>query len=256
MTERSDFTGLYGRQSTIAELEIPQWVTIYIDTKSVERRFDIDNVDFTESTPLLNGIKTSVLANLIEGLAIAGVYGVSIVLDTTIANWSTCNIEPFINEVLGFVRKSRPSFQAVICNKFALESTEEVVKGPVIAFIENDSVIEEIPFEKLNKDLIPVIFVNSATSMILKCNQTDAVNMIPAVFEVVPEVQRHRIWADDPFSRKLLSNMIGTLVVNTICKPSKTADRTFFTAADFMNEVTAQAFNDRSLRIRSHKESV
>ena len=237
MTIRSGFTGLYGRQQTIEGLEIPRWVTIYVPTE------------------LCNEISLTLreyLENTIEGLAVAGCLGVTVVFDTTISIMGKYPLDVFGKNLLSFIRNSRPFFRLFTCNLRALTSEPSLLQGHLL--IIGDKSVNVFKLESFQLDAM--VYVDPLTSLIAKTSTETHYTMLSDIYNSMElDYRSQRIWNDDPHSVKLLTSFTSLLTVNAICKPQSMLQNTFFMAADFVNEITAQAFNDRSLRIRRHREN-
>ena len=229
----NNFVGLFGRQAPIG-LEVPEWVTIYVPS-------------WTED----DDKKMQFLDSLVEGVAVIGALGCTVVFNVEATGWNRLGLED-VEEFLGkFVRGSRPYFRLIVSNLPGVrrEGVRQVCAGRlmVLTFGEPPAMPEEFAGQE-------AIIIDHETTMVAKTRRP--FDMATEVLEAVPEmagVRQLPHWTES-WSATLLDTTLGLLALNVLSKPKRFNANTFFFAADYLDETIAQAFNDRTLRARWRKK--
>ena len=258
-------TGLYGRQSTI-ELDIPKWVTIVITDENIL------HVD-PQQTQLAQYRLTNFMYRLIEGYAIAGAVGCSIVIDmnadnfaesqTQFAGSQTRRVQSIYTMFTSFVSKikdARPYFKLILTNSdlFTIEPAElkhetrhNYIDGPAIV-VSNGTVIEDKSVPAFIRPRLAQL-IDLKLGIVAKTKNpiqllTDVIeyNAIPLDVTKLPH------WSDRT-SHILMLNLLTMISCNILCKPGRFADNTIVPITDFTDEIIMRCFNERNLRARWRK---
>lgn len=236
-----NFAGLYDRQAPIAGLEIPEWITIYCPKSNT-----------------LSPRRELVLQRLIEGFAIAGSMGATVIFDTVHSCWGDrgAMLEKYVDQN---VLPCRPYFSIVSANLESVNVTrntdEDLIAGFPVVLV--DGVMNETDNPFPNE---AVVIIDVSTSMIAKSSKPIGVawaQLMSASKEslgVVPsEELEHWSSTADEWSEVLLMSLTSQLAMNLVCKPTRFGE-IFFHATEFGDRVVAEAFNDRGLRANFVKQ--
>ena len=228
----NNFVGLFGRQAPIG-LEVPEWVTIYVPS-------------WTED----NHSRMKFLDSLVEGVAVIGAVGCTVVFNVEASAWNRVGLEDVEDSLGSFVRTSRPYFRVIVSNlPGARRDGGPVCAGRLMVLTFGQPA--ELPPEFAGQE---AIVVDHTTTMVAKSRRP--ADMSAEVFEAVPEMAEVRQlphWVES-WSATLLDTTLGLLALNVLAKPKRFSSNTFFFAADYLDETVAQAFNDRTLRARWRKK--
>jgi hypothetical protein len=231
----NNFVGIFGRQAPIAGLEIPKWVTIFVD-----------RIDEHEETEILDFIK-----ELVEGIAVIGAAGVTVVFDVQASGWRSLIPEDYEKSIAEFVRQSRPYFRTVLTNVHALNHDPSLGAGKLMV-LTSGRALPVVP-EPLQG--VEAVCIDYQTTLVAKTSKCD--RLVRDAIEQVAEMDVRELphWKDS-LSSVLLNSATVLLALNVLCKPGRFETDVFFFAADYMDNIIANAFNDRTLRARWRKEKV
>ena len=228
----NSFVGLFGRQTALAGLDVPQGVTIYID------RGDADS-------KTLNGL----LTELIEGVAIVGAAGVTLVQNLPATEWARSAFDPTECAHWKRIMGCRPYFRLISCNPAAVEENggEGLVAGRLVV-VTNGRAAGELPAPLRGEEAVCIDYL---TTMVAKTNRPS--ELVRDALEQIAELDVRKLphWSD-PLSASLLNSTTVLLAMNALCKPDRLKSAFLF-ASDYLDEMVARAFNDRGLRARRRK---
>jgi hypothetical protein len=229
----NNFVGIFGRQAPISGLEIPRWVTIFVD------HIDPENEDAMKSF----------IRELTEGCAVVGATGVTVAIRVEASRWYSVLGGDFQTSLVNDANDSRPYFRAVVCNAYALDQDPTLFAGKLI-IITDGAAPSNLPACLLNQ---PAVCIDYPTTMIAKTANVPEV--VRDALEQVAELSVRELphWLDT-MSSMLLNSTLALLALNVMCKPDRFEADTFFFASDYLDETIARAFNDRNLRARWRKE--
>ena len=229
----NNFVGIFGRQAPIASLVIPKWVTILVDSITEESEFEMKKF----------------VTELAEGVAVVGAVGVTIAFNIPASVWHERIGEQWEDAVNSYIQHSRPYFRVVVCNYHALATPESPAAGSLL-LITDGSAPETMPEITTGCEMICVDY---RTTMVAKTARP--AELIRDALEQVAEmdVRKMRHWSSS-LSTVNLNSTAALLALNLLCKPSRFQENVFFFAYDYLDETVSQAFNDRTLRARWHKD--
>ena len=229
----NNFVGIFGRQAPISGLEIPKWVTVFVG-----------KIDEHEEEDILKFI-----TELVEGIAVIGATGATVVFDVTASSWRSLISEEYEKKVAEFVRHSRPYFRTVLVNSHAVERDPSLAAGKLMV-LTNGSAVEALPAPLVGEEAVCIDYQTTLVAKTAKCDR-----LVRDALEQVAEMDVRELphW-EDSLSQVLLNSCTVLLALNVLCKPARFETDVFFFAADYMDNIIADAFNDRTLRARWRKE--
>lgn len=229
----NNFVGIFGRQAPIASLVIPKWVTILVDRITEESEFEMKKF----------------VTELAEGVAVVGAVGVTIAFNIPASIWHERIGEPWEETVNSYIQHSRPYFRVVVCNYHALATPESPAAGNLV-LVTDGAAPEALPGIA---DGCEMVCIDYRTTLIAKTSRP--AELIRDALEQVAEleVRKMRHWTSS-LSTVNLDSAAALLALNLLCKPARFQENVFFFAYDYLDETVSQAFNDRTLRARWHKE--
>ena len=231
----NNFVGLFGRQAPIAGLEIPRWVTIYVD-----------HISQPETRDELHAF----IQELVEGCAVVGAVGVTVAFPALASEWNREIGDNLQQTLLSSVSGARPYFRCVVCNQYALEQDPSLTAGKLVVLTDSEYIGDiELPSIFLDQE---AICIDYRTTLVAK---TAAVTRLvrDAIEQVADQEVRKLPHWEDGVSETLLNSTTILLALNVMCKPQRFATNMFLFAYDYMDHIVAEAFNDRNLRARWRK---
>jgi hypothetical protein len=228
--------GLFDRQTPIG-LSVPEWLTLY---------WTADSSSLEESQKMRD-----VTEEIVEGAAVMGCRGVTLILAY---QGTVRSIHPggIVLDIVEKIEAYRPYFSMVLCDSTYYRQHEGSLSVGRTLILrhpqERHALIlpAELP-PSLLKDWAVVI--DFPTSLVGKT--TDPIGLVTEVHgtgevDFPCEIGQ---WCDEADATNLQSTEI-LLALNMLAKPERFENNTFLFAADFLDEVVAQAFNERRLRPR------
>jgi hypothetical protein len=231
-----NFVGLFGRQAPIG-LDIPQWVTVYVPHGAWQKQE-------------VGGTVGGFMAVLVEGLAVIGLTGVTIVIDENVKTWSMHSLNDLGATLKGAVAPSRPYFRIIVSNvAAALENDGATMSGPLLVVTNGEAVA--VPEAVLRGG--DAICVDVATTMVAKTTHPYELSK-DAIQELgVKDLYKQPQWAEK-WSRTVLRSTTALMALNVLAKPERFGMNRFFFACDFLDETIMQAVNARGVRPRFRDE--
>ena len=229
----NNFVGIFGRQAPISGLEIPRWVTIFVDHVGSENEDEMKNF----------------IRELTEGCAVVGATGVTVALRVEASRWYSSLGGDFQTILANDANDSRPYFRTIVCNAYAVEQDPKLFAGKLIV-VTDGAAPDSLP-ECLRDQT--AVCIDYRSTMIAKT--ANVIEVVRDALEQVAELEVRELphW-QDTMSSMLLNSTLALLALNVMCKPSRFEADTFFFASDYLDETIARAFNDRNLRARWRKE--
>ena len=229
----NNFVGIFGRQAPISGLEIPRWVTIFVDHIGPETEDEMK--DFVRE--------------LAEGCAVVGATGVTVAFRVEASRWYSALGSDFQAVLANDSNDSRPYFRVVVCNAYALDQDPALFAGKLV-IVTDGAAPDSLPTSLQGQE---AVCIDYRSTLIAKT--ANAIEVVRDVLEQVAELEVRELphWRDT-LSSTLLNSTLSLLALNVMCKPARFEADTFFFASDYLDETVARAFNDRNLRARWRKE--
>jgi hypothetical protein len=218
--------GLFDRQAPIG-LDIPEWVTLYVAP--------CHSPDWI------------LIEEIAEGIATIGSRGMTIVLGGHRAGWDTIgNSNPHVR-IRDRIAAYRPWFNIVLCNEsYFVEYQSDLAAGR--GFILREAVAG--PFTSIPSAIVGdwAVVLDIKTTLVGK--SSDPVAMLAEVDSNEVEHPFTLPHWQDRWDEQTLTSTSVLLAINYLAKPTVHQTNTFVFAAEFIDQLTADAFNDRGLRPR------
>jgi hypothetical protein len=230
------FTELFDRQKNI-DLEIPEWVTLYI-TKDTYQTSKLDMNIF--------------LYELLEGFAIVGVIGVTLIFDEVAQSFESTFFTGLERSIQNF-SKIRPYFKGVVCNSKSVElEPEKYICGPIVIIFDEN--IITIP-DYLDQEKIGyLIDINS--TLVVKTKLKNTVQLVEDAINQVgnPKIRLEEQWMNN-WSKSILDRMIILVLINIMVKKDLFQENLFLFCYDYIDQIVMNAFNDRNLKAFWRKDN-
>lgn len=241
----NEFIGLYGRQSGIDTLQIPEWVTIVLDEATYANGYEASEIPRQEAGEFI--------ADVMEALAIVGAHGLSVVL---CGGKSTICIDKLTRKLEGrfkFIKHSRPVFRFLLANSYGMDIQPEIVTGEGLYIFSSGD--REAPRERTVETVNGFVerngyihVVDLQTTSFVKTTHPFHILNDAAADETLGVNPRAKAHFKSESSGVLLYEACYQLLVNTICKPTLFPVNRIFNTAIIMDTFVRNIYNERAIR--------
>jgi hypothetical protein len=221
--------GLFDRQAKIG-LDVPEWLTIYLTEDSL--------------------VRWGLLEEVIEGAAIMGARGATVVLGDPRVCDAEINGDRRVWEVQGRIASYRPWFKLALCDEAYFRNNEAQLaagRGLVIRMRNPAGPADPAPVPQALVGDWAVVMDTATTAVGKSADPSALLAMLDREGAESPWGQGH--WGD-PFDSQNLESTMILLALNCAAKPLRFQPETFFFASEFMDETVSRSFNARRLRAR------